>query len=200
MKKRTRVFTRSVYTNPIRETLGGVAVTLYLGIPLKSGIDWGSFGYFEIRGYLDSWLTAACGPGQSVRVFTTNRRHYLSKSDALVYLVGNYDDSVISRVGAPESNELRAGATSIMSRGSDPGMISEVYVNILSNYGAAATVYHELLHNKFQNYLRNIHATSDGNFTSAVAPYSLGGPSAADQALMREALAQESSQCQAGLS
>jgi hypothetical protein len=68
-------------------------------------------------------------------------------------------------------------------------MISEVYVNFMHAYGIAATIYHELLHNKFRLSV-NIHNLA-GNFMTATAPYSLGGPSKEDQEQMCKALFQE---------
>jgi hypothetical protein len=90
---------------------------------------------------------------------------------------------VIARVGAPASSDLATGRTS----GWQGQLISEVYVNNRAAYPIAATIYHELLHNRF-NLAVNIHGTADGNFTSATAPFNEGGPSAADQRLMCQAL------------
>jgi hypothetical protein len=173
-------------------------VTLYLGIPPKSGIDWNHFQYFAIDRYLRSWLGSCCQQHASTRVFTTDKRHPMTAQDGLVYLVGDRTDSVIARLGAAESPNLDIGQTSI-KYGSDAGMISEVYLNPFgTSYAAAATIYHELLHNKFQIFFVNVHATDGGNFTAANAPYSLGGPSAADQNLMCRALSATAPQCQAG--
>ena len=173
-------------------------MTLFLGIPPKSGIDWNHFPYFAIHNYLRSWLSSCCEKHAGTRIFTTNKRHPMTAQDGLVYLVGDRTDSVIARVGAVESPNFDIGQTSI-KYGSDAGMISEVYLNPFSGpYAAAATVYHELLHNKFQIFFVNVHATDGGNFTTATAPYDLGGPSAADQNLMCRALSATAPQCQAG--
>ena len=169
-------------------------MTVFLGIPPNSGIDWTGFSWFPIRNDLEKWIRASCPENSTVRVITTNRVHPMSLFDGLVYLVGHRSDSIIARAGAPESSNLTAGQTSLHR----DGWISEVYVNPLSAYGIAATIFHELLHNKFQN-LVNIHATPDGNFTTATAPYSLGGPSDADQNLMCRALKEQSKQYQGAL-
>jgi hypothetical protein len=174
------------------------AMTLFLGIPPKSGIDWNHFPYFAIDHYLRGWLGSCCGQHTGIRIVTTDKRHVMTPQDGLVYLVGDRTDSVIARVGAAESPNFDIGQTSI-KYGSDAGMISEVYVNPFgTSYAAAATVYHELLHNKFQIFFVDVHATAGGNFTTATAPYDLGGPSAADQDLMCRALSATATQCQAG--
>ncbi len=164
-------------------------MALYLGIPDRSGIYWASFPWWDIRNYLLSWLGSCCGDPKPVSVRTVGAPPRLGPLDALVYLVGYWSDSVAARVGAPQSAEIRAGMTTSLNG----DMISEVYVNALKPYGVAATVYHELLHNKFRLAV-DIHRTPDGNFTSATAPYWEGGPSGADQALMCQALALPSRQ------
>ncbi|HEY2014675.1 MAG TPA: hypothetical protein VGH38_14290 [Bryobacteraceae bacterium] len=170
-------------------------MTLYLGIARNSGIDWTDFPWFAIVNYLTDWLNSCCGDGgDPVRVLTVNQpQSRMTTSDGLVYLVGYPSDSVVSRVGAPASGDLHVGQTSALGG----EMISEVYVNIMHEYGIAATIYHELLHNKFRLSI-DIHRTPDGNFTSATAPYSLGGPSDADQGLMCRALQEKSRQFQGG--
>jgi hypothetical protein len=169
-------------------------MALYLGIPSNSGIDWGSFEWFKIVKNLETWLRSSCQSHRSLPVFTIGGpRQNMGPLDGLVYLVGYRSDSVIDRVGAPASSNINAGQTTIFQN----GMLSEVYVNPLSTYGIAATIYHELLHNKFQNII-NIHNTPDGNFTSATAPYTDGGPSDADQRLMCKALQSSSTQFQGG--
>ena len=153
-------------------------MSLILAIPPKSGIDWSNFPYQAIHSYLQNWLRSCCAQQSGIRVLTTNKRSQLMPQDGLVYLVGDRSDSVIARLQAPESSNLDAGQTSI-KYGPDAGMISEVYV-------------------KTQNSGSRVHATINGNFTHAAAPYDLGGPSASDQQLMCEALSTISPQCQAG--
>ena len=175
-------------------------MSLILAIPPKSGIDWSNFPYQAIHSYLQNWLRSCCAQQSGIRVLTTNKRSQLMPQDGLVYLVGDRSDSVIARLQAPESSNLDAGQTSI-KYGPDAGMISEVYVNPSRPYSIAANVYHELLHNKFretQDSGSRVHATANGNFTHAAAPYDLGGPSASDQQLMCEALPTIAPQCQAG--
>jgi hypothetical protein len=167
--------------------------TLYLGIPPASGIDWGAFPSFAIQRFLQTWLSSCCVAPTHVRVNFTNRRPNATLLDGIVYLVGQRSDSIIARVKAPESSNLTAGQTSIK----DGGMLSEVYVNPLSVYGTAATIYHELLHNKLGIGF-NVHGTEGGNFTTATAPYSEGGPSAADQKLMCHALSSPMRQYEGG--
>ncbi len=167
---------------------------LYLGIPPASGIDWGSFAWFSIRNYLLTWLRSCCRAHSDTSVFTIGTHHNMGATDGLVYIVGDQSNSVVWRLGAPESGNLDAGETSSLNG----EMLSEVYVNPSSSaYATAANIYHELLHNKFRLSV-DIHATPDGNFTSAIAPYDLGGPSAADQSLMCDALSERARQCQAG--
>jgi hypothetical protein len=176
-------------------------MSLILGIPPKSGIDWTNFPYQMIHNYLQSWLRSCCARESGIRVITTNKRSQLMPQDGLVYLVGDRSDSVIARLRAPESANLDSGQTSV-KYGPDAGMVSEVYVNpSVVPYPIAANIYHELLHNKFregQNGGSRVHATINGNFTHAGAPYDPGGPSASDQQLMSEALSTISPQCQAG--
>lgn len=173
-------------------------MTLFLGIPPKSGIDWNHFPYFAIDRYLRTWLNSCCSQHAGTRIVTTDKRHTMTAQDGLVYLIGDRTDTVIGRLGAAESPNLDIGQTSI-KYGTDAGMISEVYLNPFhTSYAAAATIYHELLHNKFQIFFVNVHATAGGNFTTANAPYDLGGPSPADQSLMCKALSATAPQCQAG--
>lgn len=167
-------------------------MTLYLGIPSDSGIDWGGFHSYAIQKNLVTWLSS-CGVGPVSVKIVGQAQPQMTPSDGLVYLLGDPSDSVVSRVGAPESVELHIGQTSAL-RGE---MISEVYVNPLHDYGISATIYHELLHNKFRLAV-DIHRTADGNFTSAVAPYTEGGPSDGDQRLMAQALQQNARQFQGG--
>ena len=170
---------------------------LYLGIPPAANIDWNHWRPFVLQKQLRDWLRATSPEHAATDVWIIGQRHSMGPQDGLVYLVDSRHESVISRLAAPESPNLDIGQTSMIS-GEDGGMISEVYLNGLSDYGLAATVYHELLHNKFQNYFFNVHGLADGNFTSATAPYSLGGPSDADQVLMSRALSQHARQCQGG--
>jgi hypothetical protein len=173
-------------------------MTLFLGIPPKNGIDWNRFQYLEIHNYLQGWLRSCCDAHAGTQVFTTDKRRSMTLQDGLVYLVGDRTDSVIARIGANESPNFDIGQTSI-KYGTDGGMVSEVYLNGFGKaYAAAATIYHELLHNKFQIFFVDVHATDGGNFTSSNAPYWDGGPSAADQSLMCRALSAASPQCQAG--
>jgi len=168
-------------------------ITLYLGIPAVSGIDWDRVRWSAIQDNLKQWLNS-CGASDLVRVVITDKRHTMGAQDGLVYLVGDLTDSIIARVGAVGSGEFHIGSTSSL-RGE---MISEVYLNFMSSYGIAATIYHELLHNKFR-LSRDIHVEPDGNFMSASAPYSTGGPSAGDQKVMRDALAEHATQYQGAL-
>jgi len=169
-------------------------MALYLAIPGNSGINWTSFPWFAIVNYLKSWLSSCCDDHNPYPVYTVNKpQPQMTLYDGLVYLVGDPSDSVVSRVGAPASGDLHVGQTSYLNG----QMISEVYVNIMRDYGVAATIYHELLHNKFRLSV-DIHRTADGNFTCATAPYSLGGPSDADQALMCQALQERARQFQSG--
>jgi hypothetical protein len=170
---------------------------LYLGIPPGANIDWNNFLPFVLQNQLRAWLRATSPEHAATDVWIIGRRHNMGPQDGLVYLVDSRQESVISRLAAPESADFDIGQTSMLS-GEDGGMISEVYLNGLTKYGLAATVYHELLHNKFQNYFFNVHGLADGNFTSATSPYFDGGPSDADQALMSRALRQHSPQCQRG--
>jgi hypothetical protein len=159
-------------------------MVLYLGIPQNSGIDQKSFHYRQIWDLLSGWLNSCCGQVRPVIINMVNKpMPEMTRFDALVYLVGDPVASVIARVGAPQSSDLATGRTS----GWQGQLISEVYVNNRAAYPIAATIYHELLHNKF-NLAVNIHSTADGNFTSATAPFNEGGPSAADQRLMCQAL------------
>ncbi|SRR5579871_1183084 len=167
-------------------------MTLYLGIPEDSGIDWTSFHSYAIQQNLTTWLSS-CGVGPVSVKIVGKPQPQMTPADGLVYLVGYNSDSIVSRVGAPESSELRAGQTSGL-RGE---MISEVYVNPMRDYEISATIYHELLHNKFRLAV-DIHRTADANFTSAVAPFFDGGPFKADQELMAQALQQNSRQFQGG--
>jgi hypothetical protein len=168
-------------------------MTLYLGIPPNSGIDWSGFPSYRIQHLLQTWLSACCGVSKTVRVSFTNKRPNATTQDGIVYLIGHRSDSIIARVKAPESSNLTAGQTSTK----EGGMLSEVYVNPLSPYGIAATIYHELLHNKLGLHF-NVHGTEGGNFTTATAPYSEGGPSAADQKLMCRALSSPVRQYEGG--
>lgn len=170
-------------------------MTLYLGIPPKSGIDWGNFNWYKIRRDLIAWLGSCCSEHAKTRVYTTNQRQKMSDYDGLVYLVGHRSDGVVARVGAAASPNLALGQTTIYNG----GIISEVYINPLSTYGIAATIYHELLHNKLTDfgYSSRVHAAG-GNFTTATAPYSTGGPDEIDQKLMCEALSSRSKQYQGG--
>jgi hypothetical protein len=159
-------------------------MVLYLGIPQNSLIDQKNFQYRQIWDFLSGWLNSCCGQVRPVIINMINRPvPDMTRFDALVYLVGDPQASVIARVGAPQSTDLATGRTS----GWQGKLISEVYVNNRAPYPIAATIYHELLHNRF-NLAVNIHHTADGNFTSAQAPFFEGGPSAADQKLMCQAL------------
>ena len=173
-------------------------MVLYLGIPQNSLIDQKNFQYRQIWDFLSGWLNSCCGQVRPVIINMINRPvPDMTRFDALVYLVGDPQASVIARVGAPQSTDLATGRTS----GWQGQLISEVYVNNRAAYPIAATIYHELLHNKFretQNSGSKVHATANGNFTHAAAPYDSGGPSASDQQLMCEAISTISPQCQAG--
>ncbi len=167
---------------------------LYLGIPPASGINWGSFPWFAIRNYLLTWLRSCCRAHSDTSVFTIGTHHNMGAMDGLVYLVGDQSNSVVWRLGAPESGNLDAGETSSLNG----EMISEVYVNAsFDAYPIAANVFHELLHNKFRLSI-NIHNTPGGNFTNSIAPYDSDGPSDADQQLMCAALSESARQCQVG--
>lgn len=99
-------------------------MALYLGIPDASGINWDRFPHLAIVHHLEGWLGSCCGAANPVRVFTVGKpgpgwrsgsRDLLSQMtplDGLVYLVGDFGDSVIARVGAPESSDLHIGSTS----------------------------------------------------------------------------------------
>lgn len=160
-------------------------MVLYLGIPENSGIDRNRFNYGLIWDKLSPWLNSCCQQVRPVIINLINRPlPQITRFDALVYLVGDPVYSVIARVGAPMLTDgLAVGRTSSWQSES----ISEVYTNALHSYGIAATIYHELLHNKF-NLAYNFHGEPYGNFTSAEAAYTAGGPSAADQRLMCRAL------------
>lgn len=168
-------------------------MALYLGIPSKNGLDWDQLGtmWWEIVPYLELWLRQANSRHNAVPVVTISSPRAMTVWDGLVYLVGDPEFSVVWRAGGPETGDGGvAGQTSRV--GSE--MISEVYVNAHSSFGIAATVFHELMHNKFMN-LYNFHRTP-GNFTSATAPYSLPGPNAFDLKLMSAALTAPSKQYQ----
>ncbi len=170
-------------------------MTLYLGIPEQSGIDYGWFPWYGIVHRLERWLGTCCGGSHPVRIITTNRRHQMTPFDGLVYLVGYWENSLIAKMNLPQSESVRGGCTAVVP-GKDGGMLSEVYVSAREPMPVAATIYHELLHNKFQLYFKDIHSTPGGNFTNAMAPFSGEDPSPADQALMCEALGQSSRQYQ----
>ena len=178
---------------------------LYLGIPSGSGIDYSSFGWYDIAGYLQKWLSSCCvsvhgGAGyRPVHVRTIGKPHTMTPWDGLVYLVGDWGDSIIDRVGAVGTADtgLRAGRTAAFYHGGKTSeMISEVYVNAHSTYAIAATIFHELLHNKFR-LLYDIHGTP-GNFTSASAPFDTKGPNEFDRKLMCAALPLPAIQFQGG--
>jgi len=160
-------------------------MVLYLGIPEHSGIDKDRFSYRLIFDKLSPWLNSSCQQVRPVIINLINRPlPGITRFDALVYLVGDPVYSVIARVGAPMMTDgLAIGRTSMWQG----ALISEVYTNAMTSYGIAATIYHELLHNKF-NLAYNFHGEPFGNFTSAVAAYTDGGPSPDDQKLMCRAL------------
>jgi hypothetical protein len=160
-------------------------MVLYLGIPANSGIDKSRFNYHLIYDNLSGWLNSCCTQVRPVIINVINRPvSEMTRTDALVYLVGDPVYSVIARAHAPMlSDGFAVGRTS----GWRGQLISEVYVNGRQTYPIAATIYHELLHNKL-NLAYNVHGEPGGNFTSAEAPFWEGGPSAADQRLMCRAL------------
>jgi hypothetical protein len=157
---------------------------LYLGIPSNSGIDWTRFSYQLVHDFLVTWLNSGCPGGGPVRVIKiVQPEPAMKREDALVYLIGDPTNSIAARVGAPGSTDLPAGHTA----GWRGQLISEVYVNgRQSPYSTAATIYHEVLHNKF-NLALDIHNFA-GNFNSAVAAFSMGGPNQVDQDLMCRAI------------
>jgi hypothetical protein len=169
------------------------AMTLYLGIPPASGIDWGYFAWYSVKAFLLSWLRSCCDDHSQTGVVTIGNHHGMGARDGLVYLLGDQSDSVIARLGANPSPNLDAGQTTARGR----AMLSEVYVNASTTYATAANVYHELLHNKFRLSI-DIHQTPGGNFTNSIAPYDDGGPSDADVSLMCQALSETAFQCQDG--
>jgi hypothetical protein len=136
-------------------------MNLYLGIPSRSGIKFANFQYQTVYNNLTTWLNSGCPDGGLVRVIKiTQPEPAMRRDDALVYL----------------------GHTAAWQG----QLISEVYVNAVSDYYAAAVIYHEVLHNKF-NLAINIHNFA-GNFTSAVAPFDPTGPNKVDQDLMCRAI------------
>ena len=158
-------------------------MNLYLGIPRRSGIKFANFQYQTVYNNLTTWLNSGCPDGGLVRVIKiTQPEPAMRRDDALVYLVGDPTDSVAARVGAAGSSEIPSGHTAAWQG----QLISEVYVNAVSDYYAAAVIYHEVLHNKF-NLAINIHNFA-GNFTSAVAPFDPTGPNKVDQDLMCRAI------------
>ena len=187
--------------------IGLLPFTLYLGIPIDSGIDWtdlpylpGPGGHMGIINYLKSWLSSCCGTPSPVEVRTvTQPQPAMRPSDGLVFLVGDGNHSVVSRVATIEFPDGTTGYTQSLFTEGEPQMISEVYVNGWHDYTIAATVYHELLHNKFWQVI-DIHHTDGGNFTSATTAFEEGGPSAADQKLMCAALKRPAKQYQGGFS
>jgi hypothetical protein len=159
-------------------------MVLYLGFPKDSGIDKSRFFYRPIMEYLGNWLNSCCKAAGQVNVNVVNRAMpEMTRGDALIYLVGDPVFSVIARVGAPASQCLAMGRTS----GWQGQLITEVYVNNRLSFPIAATIYHELLHNRL-NLAVDIHRTPNGNFTQAQVPFDPSGPNDADQRVMCQAL------------
>jgi len=119
------------------QAAGRDAMNLYLGIPGRSGINFAQFQYQAICNNLATWLNSGCPDGGPVRVIKiTQPEPAMRRDDALVYLVPDPTDSVAARVVAPGSSELPSGHTA----GWIGKLISEVYVNAISAYYAAAVI------------------------------------------------------------
>jgi hypothetical protein len=173
-------------------------MSIYLGIPPESGIDWKSFNWFYVQHQLQTWARASAKEHARIEVRTISSRRHMEPTDVLIYLVGGLEpqDSVLQRRGLPFGQDVAAGVTI----GYCGGAISEVYVNVCtSGFAIAATIYHELLHNKFMGDINfDVHATDGGNFTASIAPFTQPGPSIPDQRLLGIALTRDVPQNQIG--
>lgn len=164
-------------------------MNLYLGIPRDSGINQNfmTTQYQAVKSFLETWLNSGCPDGGHVNVIKiTQAIPNIAKRDALVYLIGDMGYSVAARAGWKGQTESPVGHTA----GWQGKLISDVCVNGRPDaYAIAATVYHELLHNKF-NLALNVH-NYPGNFNSAQAPFNRTGPNDADKELMCRAIKEE---------
>jgi hypothetical protein len=161
-------------------------VNLYLGIPRDSGINQNFMnGYQAVKSFLETWLNSGCPDGGRVNVIKITQTVPMAMVDALVYLIGDMTYSVAARAGWNGQTESPVGHTA----GWQGKLISDVCVNGRDAYAIAATIYHEVLHNKF-NLALNVH-NYPGNFNSAQAPFNRTGPNDADKKLMCRAIKEQ---------